>query len=210
MIKKTTFQKYGQYTSDVFEKLNFPFQKGKKLLDVGCGGGADDLVFIQEFGLETQGIDIYKNPKINKIKKLKFSLAGIYNIPFNDNTFDYVFLHDILHHIDEEKQDPKKHLFALRELKRVVKKGGNIIIVEGNRFNPLFYPHMVKMLGHEHFNQAYFKRIIKKTFSQYEFYNFEAHLYPPKYIKFWKFYEKIMESVFSKRWAAYNVCIITK
>lgn len=202
--------KYGQYKKDIFDKLNFNFKKGRKILDVGCGDGSDAEIFINEFGLNVYGIDVFKHEKINKIKGLKYKKAGIYKIPFGDETFDYVFLHDVMHHIDEKKQRQSRHIAGLRELKRVSKKGGRIIIVEGNRYNPLFYPHMVKMLGHEHFNQAYFKRIIKKTFSQYEFYNFEAHLYPPKYIKFWKFYEKIMESVFSKRWAAYNVCIITK
>ena len=134
---KYNFQKYGQYKNDIFNKLGFSFEKGKKILDVGCGNGSDGEVFIQEFGLDTYGIDIYEHENIHNVKGLKFKKAGIYQIPFPDNTFDYVFLHDVLHHIDEKHQSYNQHRKALLEVKRVCKKGGNIIIIEGNRYNPL-------------------------------------------------------------------------
>jgi acetyltransferase-like isoleucine patch superfamily enzyme len=203
-------EKYDQYKSDIFNKLNFPFEAGKKMLDCGCGNGIDSEIFINEFGLETCGIDVYKDKNIDKIKGLTFKEAGIYNIPFNDDEFDYVFLHDVLHHIDEKNQSRKKHLQALDELKRVVKKNGKIIIVEGNRYNPLFYPHMVKMRGHNHFKQSYFKEIVSSAFNGYkiEFKFFECHLYPKNFLWFWKIYEKIMERYVPSRYLAYNVAVI--
>ncbi len=202
--------KYGQYKNDVFAKLDFDFKEGKKILDVGCGDGSDAKIFIKEFGLETFGIDVYEHKNILKTKGLKFQKAGIYKIPFKDETFDYVFLHDILHHIDEKNQDYNNHIKGLYELKRVCKKGGYIIIVEGNRYNPLFYPHMVKMRGHNHFRQSYFKKIVRESFSNPVFKNFEAHSYPKKLLPFFKVYEYVAEKMFPKSILAYNVAIIIK
>lgn len=201
------FEKYGQYRKDVFEKLNFPFKVGKSLLEVGCGDGADSEIFIKEYRLKVTGIDIYKNDNVERIDNLDFSIASIYKLPFKDNTFDYVFLQDVLHHIDEENQSYERHTKALLELKRVCRKGGSIIIVEANRFNPLFYPHMVMMLGHNHWRQSYFKRILVNVFGDVTFQYFEAHSYPSRCICFWKLYEKIMERVSPKMFLAYNVTI---
>lgn len=208
---KYDFKKYGQYKNDIFNKLNFNFEKGKKILDVGCGDGTDAEIFINEFGLDVSGIDIYEHENIKSINGFKFKQAGIYKIPFEDNSFDYVFLHDVLHHIDEEHQSYEEHIRGLQELKRVCKKGGYIIILEANRYNPLFYPHMVLMEGHNHFTQIYFKKILKDVFGKnINFRSFEAHLYPQRYLKIWKIYEKIMESIMPRSILAYNVSIITK
>ncbi len=201
-----------QYRDDIFNKLNFDFKAGKTLLDLGCGDGEDSKVFINHYKLDTYGIDVYENDNIKTISLLKFQIAGIYEIPFEDNKFDYVFFHDVLHHIDEETQSYEKHLAGLKEVLRVVKPGGKIIIVEGNRFNPLFYPHMVKKLGHEHFTQSYFTEIVNNAYTSQtiEFKHFESHFYPTKYLGFFKFYEWLMENFSPTMFLAYNVAIVTK
>jgi len=201
---------YGQYKEDIFIKLDFDFVPRKKILDIGCGDCTDANIFIKEYKLDTYGIDIYKHKNVNKISGLKFKKAGIYNIPFKDSSFDYVFLHDVLHHIDETKQRYERHLESLREVKRVCKKGGYVIILEGNRYNPLFYPHMVKMLGHNHFKQSYFKKIVSEVFPKATFKYFEAHLYPKRFLIVWKIYERIMEVLSPKQFLAYNSAIIQK
>jgi len=207
--KKDIFSPYGQYHRDLFRKLGFDFVPGKKILDIGCGDGSDARIFIEALKLNVFGIDIYKHENIDKIEGLSFQQAGIYNIPFESDIFDYVFLHDVLHHIDEEHQSQDRHRTALLEIERVTRSGGIIIVVEGNRYNPLFYPHMVKMLGHDHWKQSYFIKVIRQTFQNVEFKYFEAHAYPWA-LTFWKFYEYCMEKYVPKRFLAYNVAIITK
>ena len=103
-----------QYKDDIFNKLGFNFEQGKKILDIGCGDGSDVRIFINEYKLVVYGIDIYEHNNIKKIKGLSFKKAGIYDIPYADSTFDYVFLHDVLHHIDEPEQRYKKHIQGVK------------------------------------------------------------------------------------------------
>ncbi len=203
--------KYSQYKNDFFNKLNFPFKKNKNILDVGCGPGTDAEIFIETYKLDFYGTDIYEDEQIKKLK-VPFRKGSIYKIPYESDSFDYVFVHDVLHHIDEPAHRRNKMLQGLVELRRVCKKNGSIIIVEGNRYNPLFYPHMVKMRKHEHLRQSYFKSIIKESFSKdtIEFKFFEAHLYPKSTLWFWKIYEYIMEHFIPKQFLGYNAAIITK
>ena len=204
-----TITGYPQYKNDIFNKLAFHFEPGKRILDVGCGDATDAEIFIKEFDLDVYGIDVYKHENVDKLTELHFQKAEISTIPYEDKSFDYVFLHDVLHHIDEKEQSRDTHMRGLAEIKRVTKKNGSIIIIEGNRYNPLFYPHMVKMLGHEHWKQSYFIKVIQQTFQNVEFKYYEAHAYPWA-LSFWKFYEYCMEKYAPKRFLAYNVAIITK
>lgn len=202
---------YSQYKNDFFNKLQFNFQEKKKILDVGCGSATDAPIFINEYGLKFYGVDIYKDKNVTK-QKLQFKKGTIYRIPYEDNRFDYVFVHDVLHHIDEAKQRRTSHVKGLKELARVCKKEGFIIVIEGNRYNPLFYPHMVKIKKHEHFEQSYFISIIKEAFprQKIQFTFFEAHVYPKFLLSIFKIYEYYMEHFCPKRFLAYNAAIIKK
>lgn len=181
------------------------------LLDVGCGEGTDAEIFIREFGLRWRGVDVYRHDNMKKFGS-RFMIGSIFALPYKTGTFDYVFTHDVLHHIDEPQQREMKHSQGLKELRRVCKPGGTIIIVEGNRYNPLFYPHMVLLAGHDHFVQSYFIRLMQHIFAQdmisYRF--FEAHVYPRQFLPLFKIYERVMEHLMPKAFIAYNAAIIEK
>lgn len=206
-MKLENLNKYGQYKRDLFSKLNFPFKPGHSVLDVGCGDGTDAVILKDIYSLSVKACDIYKNPNINPTE-IDFTVGSILSLPYKPNSFDYVFVHDVLHHVDEAGQSRELHIKALNQLKKIVKKGGSVVIVEANRYNPLFYPHMVKMKGHDHFKQSYFKEIVLEVFPDAEFKYFEAHLYPPKVVWFFKMYEYLMEKFIPARFLAYNVAII--
>lgn len=201
--------KFPQYKRDIFEKLGFDFESGKTVLDEGCGDLSDSEILSEYFNLDVVSSDISINFNHRDGDKAKLVLATIYRLPFADDSFDYVFLHDVLHHVDESNQSPINHGRVLREVGRVVKSRGYIIIVEGNRFNPLFYPHMVKYLGHNHWRQKYFEDIIRSIFENVTFKSFEAHAYPWG-LPIWKIYESLMERFCPKRFLAYNCAIIRK
>lgn len=197
------------YKSDIFRKIGIPFERGKKILDVGCGDCLDAKMFIQQYGMQTYGTDVYMHKNVRSIKGLIFKKGSIYKLPFKDNMFDYVFLNNVLHHIDEKHQRMSRHLKALHELKRVCKKKGVIIVLEANRYNPLFYPHMVLLGGHNHFTQLYFRKIFHMTFSNVMFRYFEAHVYPQLLRRLFVLYELLMEKFsFLQSFRAYNLAVI--
>ena len=92
--------------------------KAKKVLDIGAGEG----VIIKELKKEFNEIDfIGVDPVFNNdlIKK-----GSIYKLPFEEETFDAVFLFEVLQHTYIES--------ALDEVYRVLKKGGSLYIGERN------------------------------------------------------------------------------
>ena len=181
-----------QYKNDMFQKLNFNFNAGMKGLDVGCGDGSDAEIFVNHYGLDVFGIDVNEEDFL-EFNNFKYAKKSIYKLPFPDSFFDYVFLHDVLHHIDEPLQRKRFHEDGLKEVRRVCKSGGEIIIIEANRYNPFFFPHMTLMKKHDHFTQKYFTNLIKDLFTDdfIEFKFFEAHFYPKAFAKFFRFYGTI-------------------
>lgn len=99
---------------------------GKRALVPGCGFG-DDAARLARFGARVEAFDI--SPEIIDIARkrcAKFGYSGVNfsvmpceALAFPDNSFDFVFLIDILHHVDISK--------SVAEIVRVVKPGGRII-----------------------------------------------------------------------------------
>ncbi len=67
---------------------------------------------------------------------------------------------------------------ALAEYRRVLRPGGTLVAIEGNRFNPVFYVHMTKLLGHEHFSRELLPLACAGQFPDARFGAFEAHYVP--------------------------------
>ena len=60
----------------------------------------------------------------------------------------------------------------------MLKPGGAALIVEANRYNPIFFPHMTLALGHEHFTRARLRTLVTTVFPRARFGAFEAHYVP--------------------------------
>ncbi len=207
-------QLFHQYQDNFFSKLSkhtsLPanFYKNKIVLDIGCGKGEDSSKF-SKTAKRIVAVDIEKFPywKIIKSNKIIFKVANAENLPFKSQTFDIVFSKDMLHHTPH----PNK---ALKEMKRVCKKNGTAIIVEGNRYNPISFIHMTKMNGHEHFPQAKFKEMILDNFPNAQFYNFESHFIPffgEQFLSLLFKLEDIIENFpFISPILSYNIAVIKK
>jgi 2-polyprenyl-3-methyl-5-hydroxy-6-metoxy-1,4-benzoquinol methylase len=108
--------------------------KNKKFLEVGCGLGYFSNK-ASKLGAKVTGIDIGPNlVKINK--KLTpsgtFIVSSASNLPFKDETFDVVLSTEVIEHVDNQKR-------AIKEISRVLKKGGILVITTPNKiFKPLF------------------------------------------------------------------------
>lgn len=98
-----------------------------RLLDVGCGNGFFTFYFNKI--CDVYGIDYSeKMLQINPVKKT--FLMDVNNIKFDDSSFDVVFCHALLHHVESVDR-------VLQEMRRVSKK--YIVILEPNRSNPLMF-----------------------------------------------------------------------
>ncbi len=121
------------------EELAGRWQKGR-LLNIGCGHGADFLPFSQ--GFQLYGLDI-STGMLQYAKKYarKFHFeAGLVHgdaahLPFSGESFDWAVAVAAYHHL--EKAGDRQQ--ALQELKRVLKPGGQAFITVWNHRQPVFW-----------------------------------------------------------------------
>ncbi len=115
------------------------WQRGR-LLNVGCGHGADFPPFREGFDL--YGID-FSGGMLGHARKyankfgldLNLALADAARLPFRDNTFDWAISVATYHHL----RTPEARLAALVELRRVLRPGGEAFITVWNRWQLRFW-----------------------------------------------------------------------
>lgn len=181
--------------------------RNRTVLDVGCGDGKDANE-IARYARRVTGIDIELNESWKRAKKnVKFICADAEKLPFSKQSFNGIFLKDVLHHV----KNPEK---VIRGIKRVATKDALIFLIEGNRYNPLFYVHMTKLGGHEHLTQDNFKKLVLKHFPHARFIHFESHFIPfigKNFFEVVILIEKIMDKIKLLRpFLSYNTAIINK
>jgi protein-L-isoaspartate O-methyltransferase len=118
------------------------YPAGTKVLEGGCGVGAQTVILAKNSpDADITSIDISESSinqakelmNKNNIENVKFRQADLHNLPFEDKSFDHIFVCFVLEHL----QDP---LDALNSLRRVLKDGGSITVIEGDHGSCYFYP----------------------------------------------------------------------
>jgi ubiquinone/menaquinone biosynthesis C-methylase UbiE len=97
--------------------------KGGRLLDIGCGISPLPIFASQTEGSEVFALD-FADEIISQFKgksKVQYMVGDMYDIPFEDKTFDYVVLGEVLEH----SEFPEK---LITEASRVTKDDGIIAI----------------------------------------------------------------------------------
>ncbi len=121
------------------ETLAQRWRRGR-LLNLGCGHGPDFLPFRE--GFELHGVD-FSDEMIKLAQKYarKFNLtlvlkvADVTKLPYPDEDFDWAIAVATYHHLADEEA----RLTALRELRRILKPGGEAFITVWNRWQPRFW-----------------------------------------------------------------------
>jgi ubiquinone/menaquinone biosynthesis C-methylase UbiE len=126
-LKKLARYHYGfqKYSNSLISDYVRSHLKGKKILEVGCFQGNRTKLLYQHSNRVT-GVDLVNRVKKAHKGKFKFVKADVCRLPFKDQAFDAVFLVDVIEHIKNDRQ-------AAKELFRVLKKGGVLIIITPNR-----------------------------------------------------------------------------
>ena len=118
---------HARRTAAVNAKFFLPHLKpGMSLLDAGCGPGSITIGLAETIAPgEAIGIDI-SDDALETARSMatergcanvRFDVADIYALPFEDNTFDAAFSHCVMQHLEEPHR-------AIIELHRVLKPGG--------------------------------------------------------------------------------------
>jgi len=113
--------------------------RGGRLLNLGCGHGADFLPFRQHFDL--YGVD-FSSEMLRFARKysrkfdfsVSLALADISRLPYADGSFDRAISVATYHHLKGEGRQA-----GLAELGRVLKPGGEAFITVWNRWQPGFW-----------------------------------------------------------------------
>lgn len=100
----------------------------QRILDAGYGGGTF-MPTLAQIADDVYGIDLHdKKQIVNKILKkegvgVKLYQGSILKLPFKNNFFDTIVCLSVLEHFKDDELD-----YGIRELYRVVKPGGSLII----------------------------------------------------------------------------------
>ena len=134
-IKSYRIKENALFYDEVFNQICFTLSKdgNPTILDAGCGSGAHS-VRLAKHGFNVLGVDISKyilkkaksNIRLHNFQnKIQFSCEDITSLPYENQSFKYILCWGVLMHIPDIDQ-------AIAELTRVLKKGGTLIIEEGN------------------------------------------------------------------------------
>jgi SAM-dependent methyltransferase len=107
---------------------DFQSARGLKVLEIGCGLGTDGAQFVQA-GADYTGVDLTEAAVDLSRKRFelfdlqgKFQTADAESLDFEDESFDLVYSHGVLHHTPETGK-------AVREIHRILRPGGRAVVM---------------------------------------------------------------------------------
>lgn len=124
----------GKFVKVMYEPLLEEIKKNPegKLLDVGCGTG-NILCKLVNGKRELFGIDLSEN-MVKECKErmedhAEIKVADAEHMPYKDNFFEVLICNASFHHYPHPEE-------VLKEMKRVLKSGGRLLIGEGHALQP--------------------------------------------------------------------------
>jgi SAM-dependent methyltransferase len=113
------------------------YPAGARVLEAGCGTGAQTVTLVKQSPEAMfTSIDVSESQLEQarlRVPGVDFQRADIFALPFEDQSFDHVFVCFTLEHLT-------RPLEALRKLMRVLRPGGTITVIEGDHGSAYFHP----------------------------------------------------------------------
>ena len=130
--------------STLTELLHFDtaYPPGSLVLEAGCGVGAQTVTLAARSPQTTfVSVDISPASLIlakarareADLRNVTFQAGDIFSLPFSETQFDHAFVCFVLEHL----VTPEK---ALAEVRRVLKPGGTLTVIEGDHGSAYFHP----------------------------------------------------------------------
>jgi SAM-dependent methyltransferase len=118
------------------------YPAGSRVLEVGCGVGAQTIhLAASSPGARIVAIDrSLDSLELARARassaQVEWQHADLFHLPFVDDSFDHLFVCFVLEHLP----DP---LRALASLRRVLRPGGTITVIEGDHGSAFFHPDSI-------------------------------------------------------------------
>jgi SAM-dependent methyltransferase len=119
------------------------YPPGSVVLEAGCGVGAQTVTLAQRSPrARFTSIDVSADSLAEAkraahaagLTNVQFQQADIFALPFSPESFDHVFVCFVLEHLS-------RPLEALTILKRLLRPGGTMTVIEGDHGSTYFHPH---------------------------------------------------------------------
>lgn len=106
---------------EIVMELGIPVNDDSTILDLGCGQG-QSVRELRELGYQAFGCDfkLGASPEaqaMSEAGQLRHIESGPYRLPFEDNSFDFIFSHTVLEHVRNYDE-------TLNEIRRVLRTDG--------------------------------------------------------------------------------------
>ena len=120
-----------------------PKLNNKNILEIGCGAG-ELSIYLASRGAKITAIDFSsiavgfskENAAMHHENKIDYLVADAQFLPFGNDIFDIIFSCECLEHVSEP-------LNALKEMNRVLKPGGEVILTTENYSNAIFFQWLI-------------------------------------------------------------------
>ncbi len=174
-----SFKRHVAWRKDVMKRMNV--KENSNILDVCTGTGDWAIALAQEQNEDGQvtGLDFSENMlKVaqakqheNELTKLDFIHGNAMDLPFDDNSFDYVTIGFGLRNVPDYET-------VLKEMYRVVKPGGKVVCLETSQptligFRQLYYFYF-------RFIMPLFGKLFAKSYDEYAWLHESAKDFPDK------------------------------
>lgn len=130
---KDQFEQRKQAQLNILNDIGYPLHANAVVLDLGCGTGH----LVQAYkngGYDAYGCDFeYRPDVVQSLKdegRIKIINTDVYRLPFEDNTFDFVFSDQVFEHVID-------YATTLAELKRVLKPDGFSLHFFPSKYKPI-------------------------------------------------------------------------
>lgn len=159
-----SFQQHKKWRDDTMTAM--AVKEGSSALDVCCGTADWTIALAQDVGPQgvVKGLDFSENmlavgkQKTNSYSQIELIHGNAMNLPFEDNSFDYVTIGFGLRNVPDYKK-------VLSEMQRVAKPGGMVVCLETSQPESKVYNTLFRF--YFRFIMPIFGKLFAKSYDEY-------------------------------------------